>query len=182
MTSATRQKTEADLAALADPQSAAEWAEKGRLLARLERNTSALAAFERAIELDPGTPAAQDAAIRQALLLEELDRVEAALAAYQRLVRQHPGCMPAWSNRAGLLMREGRFEEALESLNCALRIDPDNTLLCLNKGLLLLQGLDRPADAIPWIERALPSGFPEAAEALEQCQQALRPSALRSDD
>lgn len=175
MTPVTRQKTEAALAALSAPQTAAEWSEKGRLLARLERNTSALAAFERALELDAASSAGQEAAMRQALLLEELDRVDAALAAYQRLLGHHPSFVPGWSNRAGLLMREGRFEEALENLDRALALDPANTLLCLNKGLLLLQGLDRPAEAKAWIERALPSGFPEAAEALDLCQQALRP-------
>lgn len=147
---------------------------KGHHLQRLERNTSALAAYDAALDLVPDFEAAW---MRKAILLDELDRTEEALAAYASLLRHHPRHVAAWSNRAGLLLREGRFDEALEDLNAAIEADPEgetNALLCLNKGLLLLQAFDRPAEAIPWIERALPTGFPEAAEALALCQEALR--------
>lgn len=166
-------KTEAALAALDAPQNALEWVEKGRLLQRLERNTSALNAFDKALELDPTLEAAW---MRKALLLDELDRTDEALAAYAALLEHHPAHVAAWSNRAGVLLRESRFDEALHCLDHAIAADPDgeaNALLCLNKGLLLLQAFDRPAEAMPFIERAIPTGFPEAAEALEICQQAL---------
>jgi len=170
------QKTEAALAVLeasASPHTALQWVEKGRLLQRLERNTSALTAFDKALAMDPALEAAW---MRKAILLDELDRTEEALACYAALIDHHPAHVAAWSNRAGLLLREGRFDEALHCLDHAIESDPDgeaNALLCLNKGLLLLQAFDRPAEAIPFIERALPLGFPEAAEALEICQQAL---------
>lgn len=167
------QKTEAALAALDAPRTALEWVEKGRLLQRLERNTSALHAFDKALELDPTLEAAW---MRKALLLDELDRTDEALATYAALLGHYPRHVAGWSNRAGVLLRESRFEEALDCLDQAIAADPDgeaNALLCLNKGLLLLQAFDRPAEAIPFIERALPLGFPEAAEALEICQQAL---------
>jgi tetratricopeptide (TPR) repeat protein len=161
------QKIDAALTALASPADAAAWSEKGRLLARLERNTSALAAFDRALDLDPTLASAW---MRKALLLEELDRVDQALAAYAGLLAHDSAFVPAWSNQAGLLMRAGRFEEALTSLDHALAADPDNHLLILNKGLLLLQAFERPAEALPWLERALPSGLPEVAEAITICR------------
>lgn len=170
MNPAALRKTEEALAALESPADAAAWVEKGRLLARLERNSSALAAFDRALQLDPDL---ESAWMRKALLLDELERVEQALAAYEGLLDRHPGHAAGWSNRAGLLMREGRFDDALHSLDHALECDPGNDLLCLNKGLLLLQAFDRPAEALPWLERAAPSGFPEAAEAIAICREAI---------
>ena len=168
------QALEAEIDTAADLNAcAAAWAEKGRLLQRLERNTSALAAYDRALELMPGL---ESAWMRKALLLDELDRTDEALAAYAGLLTHHPRHVAGWSNRAGLMLREGRFDDALECLNCAIESDPEgeaNALLCLNKGLLLLQAFDRPGEALPWIERAIPTGFPEAAEALALCQEAL---------
>ncbi|HXR96442.1 MAG TPA: tetratricopeptide repeat protein [Terriglobales bacterium] len=171
MLPAELQKIDAALAALDSPSDAAGWSEKGRLLARLERNTSALAAFDRALDLDPALASAW---MRKALLLEELDRIDQALAAYAGLLAHDPAHVPAWSNQAGLLMRAGRFPEALNSLDQALAADPENHLLILNKGLLLLQAFERPAEALPWLERALPSGLPEAAEAVAICQSMLQ--------
>lgn len=153
-----------------------EWVEKGRELQRQERNASALAAYDQALDLEPEMAIAW---MCKALLLEELERLDEALAAYVALLERHPGHVAAWSNRAGLLLREGRFDDALHSLDHALEADADagagpaNALLCLNKGLLLLQAYDRPAEALPWLERALPAGFPEAAEAIAICREAL---------
>ena len=173
MLPANLQKIEAELASLDAPGNAAGWVEKGRLLQLLERNTSALSAYDRALALEPNL---ESAWMRKAVLLDELDRTAEALAAYAALLEHHPRHVAGWSNRAGLLLREGDFDQALVSLDHAIAADPEgeaNALLCLNKGLLLLQAFDRPADALPWIERAIPTGFPEAAEALEMCQQAL---------
>lgn len=118
------------------------------------------------------------AALRQALELEDQDRLEDALAAYDAMIDAllalpsptAAALVAVWSNRAGLLMRSGRNLEALASLNHALEADPQNQLLCLNKGLLLLQGFDRPQDALSWLERA--PQFPEAAEAIAFCRAA----------
>lgn len=154
---------------------AAEWVAEGERLRRQERNTSAMAAYDQALRMEPGHAGAW---LAKALLLEDLERTEEALAAYDRLLEGQPRHVAGWSNRAGLLLRAGRLEEALASLDAALAADPagdTNALLCLNKGLLLWQGFERPAEALPWLERALPAGFPEAAEAIAACRAALGP-------
>lgn len=156
------------------PETPTAWVEEGRRLERQERNTSALAAYDRALALDP---AFEPAWMRKALLLEELDRVEEALAAYAALLERHPSHLAACSNRAGLFLQEGRLDEALASLELALAADPGNHLLALNKGLLLLQGFNRAAEALPWLQRAQAAGLPEAEEAAALCLQCLdRPS------
>lgn len=137
---------------------------------RQERNTSALAAYDRALALDPGLEAAW---MRKAMLLEELDRVEEALAVYAGLLERHPCHLAACSNRAGLLLQEGRHDEALASLELALAGDPGNHLLALNKGLLLMQGYERVAEALPWLQRAQAAGLGEAEEAVAICKAAL---------
>lgn len=153
---------------------AAELVARGRELQREQRNTSALAAYEEALRLDPSF---ESAWMRKAMLLEELERLDEALAAYDGLLEHHPGHAGGWSNRAGLLLQAGRFDEALHSLDHALEVDPGNVLLCLNKGLLLLQAYDQPAEALPWLEKALSTGMPEAAEAVEICREALQAQA-----
>lgn len=155
-----------------EPTTPAEWVAEARRLHAEERNTSALAAIERALALDA---AYAPAWLGKALILEDLERLEAALAAYDRLIACAADnaalLTAAWSNRAGLLLRAEQLPEALDSLNRALEADPGNHLLMLNKGLLLLQGFENPREALPWLERAAEAGLPEAEEPLEFCRE-----------
>ncbi|TAN23772.1 MAG: tetratricopeptide repeat protein [Acidobacteria bacterium] len=159
---------------VAEPTTAAEWVAEARRLHAEERNSSALAAVERALALDA---AYAPAWLGKALVLEDLERFEPALAAYDRLIACAAGnpalLTAAWSNRAGLLLRAEQFPEALDSLNRALEADPGNHLLMLNKGLLLLQGFENPAEALPWLERAAAAGLPEAEEPLAFCRERI---------
>lgn len=148
------------------------WLDRGRILQRLQRNTSALAAFNRALELDPDADAP---ALAKAALLEELENPEAALAVYDDLVHRHPDLVAGWSNRAGLLLQMGSLEAAHASLDRALGLDPDNLLLLFNHGLLLWQGLDRPQEALEFLDRAAAAGIPEAVEAAAACRASLLP-------
>ncbi|MGH9412873.1 MAG: tetratricopeptide repeat protein [Terriglobales bacterium] len=157
----------------AEPSTPAAWVAEARRLHAAERNTSALAALDRALALDA---AYGPAWLGKALVLEDLERFEPALAAYDALL-EHAGDnqglrTAAWSNRAGLLLRAEHFPEALDSLDHALALDPENHLLVLNKGLLLLQGFENPKEALPWLQRAAAAGLPEAAEPLAFCRQA----------
>jgi tetratricopeptide (TPR) repeat protein len=142
----------------------------GVRLEREERNASAFAAYDRALALDPDC---EPAWMRKAMLLEDIGRDHDAVIVYAELLRRHPRNTAALSNQAGLLLRLGQPEPALEALDRALAADPDNLLFVLNKGLLLLQGLDRPADALPLLERAAQAGLPEAQEPLAWCKEAL---------
>ncbi|MGH9486526.1 MAG: tetratricopeptide repeat protein [Terriglobales bacterium] len=160
----------------AEPATASAWVARARQHHGAERNTSALAAFDRALALDP---AHADAWLGKALLLEDLERPDAALAAYDALLARAEGNRAlqsaAWSNRAGLLARAQNFPEALASLDRALLLDPENHLLIFNKGMLLLEGFEQPAQALPWLERAHAAGLAEASEPLAACRQALEP-------
>jgi tetratricopeptide (TPR) repeat protein len=152
------------------PDSAAALVAEGARFEREERNASALAAYDRALALDPSF---EPAWVRKALLLEELGRDHDALAVYAALLQRVPTDTAALSNQAGIFLRLGQPEQALASLDRALAAEPDNLLFVLNQGLLLLQGLDRPADALPFLERAAQAGLPEAQEPLAWCKEAL---------
>jgi len=53
-----------------------------------------------------------------------------------------------------LLETQGRYEEARARYEAALQADPDNRMALNNLAYLLVDRLDRPAEALPYAERA----------------------------
>jgi len=125
--------------------SAAGLAGERREFARAE------AGFRRAIELDPNYATAH---MWYGFLLTRLGRFAEALQQMEMATELDPLSSRAQSFVAQMLGNLGRFEEALQRLDRAIEIDPSVAVSYSTRGLILAQGLNRWADAIPWWEQA----------------------------
>ena len=84
--------------------------------------------------------------------LQMRGELDEALEAYQRSLTLHPTA-EAMTFYGWTLSFQGRIEEAIEACKKAIEIDPDFGNPYNDIGAYLLQ-LGRPAEAIPWLERA----------------------------
>jgi tetratricopeptide (TPR) repeat protein len=130
---------------------------EARALDRLDRPAEAVAAYERALELDPG---GVEARLELAQLFERLERVDEAVAHFDRVVADHPD-LPRFRLLRALFRRTHQdFEGAAADLTVVIDADPAN------------------GDA--WSERAeVWRRAGQYERALEDIEQALR---LKADD
>lgn len=111
------------------PDHAPTWNNRGVALVDLGRHDEALEAFERALFFRPGYPEALNnkgralAALGQAAGRED-PRAEQALAAFDRAIAQNPAYAEAHDNRGLLLFELGRFDEAIQAVEQAIRLSP----------------------------------------------------------
>ncbi|MEX0746058.1 MAG: tetratricopeptide repeat protein [Phycisphaeraceae bacterium] len=70
-----------------------------------------------------------------------------------RLIDEHPNYLPAYGDLAELMMRQGRFDEAVETLWSALAIAPDDPVILNNLGMSHLLR-EEPGDALELFEQA----------------------------
>ena len=87
------------------------------------------------------------------LLVDRLSEDE-ALGLLDRIVFEDPGAVITWNNRAVLLRRQGRPEEALVSADQALAINPIHAKAWSNRATILVE-LERFGDAIESSDQAL---------------------------
>jgi tetratricopeptide (TPR) repeat protein len=73
--------------------------------------------------------------------------VEGAIAQYLAALRLDPTNAEAHANLGLVLFRAGRPQDALDAENRALQTDPTYSEAMYFKGVILLEGLNRPADA-----------------------------------
>ncbi len=107
----------------------------------------------------------QDAthAFAQARSLEKAGQWLAAEQAYRALLAQQPGHSGAQLQRATVLQRLGRPQEALASLDALLALDPQHALAHCNRGALLqLQG---NAEAAQWAYQQALQSNPQLSQA-----------------
>lgn len=124
---------------------------QGRDLRRSGRLAEAVAAYDAALALQPGSPAAH---FNRANALQAMDRHAEALAGYERLLAIAPGDAEALNNRAVSLAALGRQAEALASCDAALALRPGYPAALNNRGGALA-ALGRWSEALASIERAL---------------------------
>lgn len=74
-------------------------------------------------------------AYAEALRLHQEGNLAAALQAYDRVLGLRPGFVPALSNSAVVLVRLGRYEEAIDRYRQALDLEPENTAIRVNLAL-----------------------------------------------
>jgi len=135
----------------------------------------ALAEANAAIERNP---AAVKAWNNRGVALFNEGQVAEAQAAWEQTTRLTPEHALAWSNLANALAVQGQLDEAERILvDQALRLDPDLPLGLFTLGELYI-ATDRPALAIPQLERALrvvpPNQRPAVLESLERARAAAR--------
>ncbi len=129
------------------------WLTLGNLYEALEREDSAIHAYERVLELGRNTAAGRQAqpllaalygARIQAMLGEGRD--EEAMSGLERMVRSDGGNVAARTTLAFIYTRAGRFDDAIEQLRTALRLQPDNPRTWMQLGgVYTAAGRDMPS-------------------------------------
>lgn len=149
-----RQRALADLdrAVELDPRKPAVYAFRGQAQAMLGNPQRALDDLNRALARDPRST--EILRFRAALYEGALDSPLRALADYARCVELDPDSALAYNDRARVLTRLERFEEALADLRQALRIDPALPLTWCNRAATRLT-MREPSSALPDAQRAL---------------------------
>ena len=107
----------------------------------------------------------------QAQQLLAQGRAVDALKLYDQVLKQDPNNGQALTFRGWILEAAGLHDEALASLSKAASVDPGFTMSRYFKGMVLLEGKNDPAAAIPEFEAFLATKPP--AEAAATAQQAL---------
>jgi tetratricopeptide (TPR) repeat protein len=104
-------------------QQAAFWLDYSHQLAASIRYSEALAAVERALELDENNA---EAWYLKGTCWGMLARYEEALAAFERALAVNAAYAPAWDGKAWVLGILGRKAEALAAVNRALELEPEH--------------------------------------------------------
>jgi tetratricopeptide (TPR) repeat protein len=130
---------------------ARELMDKGYSLTELGKYVEAVAAYDRAIALQPADAWAW---ARKGRTLRLLGRLPGALEAYDESLRLHPAYAWAWKGRGIVLEKLGRYEEALDCHRAAAQIDPDDVWNWYNQAESL-QALGRTDEALQALERGL---------------------------
>ncbi len=90
---------------------------------------------------------------------------------YRRTLDKNPAAWLAHGNLGGLLVKAGRYDEAIEHLAIARKFHPEKTELMFNLSLALLRQ-HRPAEAVPVLEELL-RAKPDDVESLVYLGDAL---------
>jgi tetratricopeptide (TPR) repeat protein len=124
---------------------------KGCALAKQKRYAEALAAYEKAINLDPSHTHAH---YNNGWTLTELKRYDEALVAYEQAIELDPSSAPAYRNKGLVLQELQRDEEALATYDQAIELDPSHAPAYVKKGLIL-DRLKRYQEALAAYDRAI---------------------------
>ena len=101
---------------------------------QMKRPKDAIAAYKRAIDIEPGDVRTMSA-LAQALLND--DQLDAALKEYKDVADADPDDMGTLVHIAEIERRQGKYEDALTTVRKALKKDADNLEAGYNEGLLL---------------------------------------------
>jgi len=154
-----------------EPDSLAAWQYRAQVYDRLQMNTELIASYRRILELDPGN---DDVRLHLARQLNEARQYQEALEQYQSLRSRQGDTSQILSGIASCLSTLNQPDEARRLLDQVLAQDPHNGLALAERGRLALQ-YDSPAEAEPWLRRALAESPTErtALYNLFQCLQML---------
>ena len=150
--------------AAVDPQNAEAWMMLGTLQGAFGELEAALAALQRALDLEPGCAQAHLGQGKIRLIAGQLD---AALASLRQAVRCDAGLVDAWLLLGGLHNRMDRFREAEAASRRALDLQPGS----LEARLHLANALLARNDSVPEADRWLPqpvfvTGIPRSGTSL----------------
>jgi len=129
------------------------WANKGVAHAELEEWDEAISAYREAIHVDPEGEHAGTAHTNLAYALYEAGYDEQAFEHAERAVELDSRLPQAWYNRGFMLMERGLAEDALNSLDNAIRLG-FQTADVLEEKARVLEELDREDEAEEVAERA----------------------------
>jgi tetratricopeptide (TPR) repeat protein len=114
-------------------------------------NDLALAAFERALEIDANDAEANQAIARQ---YERLGRLKDAEASYQKAISLNSDSISILDSYANFLFRQSRYDDATRQWQAVVRLAPDNATAFVNLGSSLSESGKFP-EAVTMYERAV---------------------------
>lgn len=126
------------------------WRSMGDVLVQMRRYEEALLSYQHVLKLDPDHP---DALYKGGALLNQFGRHAEAIVLLDRANDVLANHAPTLRCRAQTLFNLKRFEESLADGKRAWQLAPDVDI-CNNIGAALRQ-LDRDAEALEWLDRAL---------------------------
>ncbi len=106
----------------------------GAAYEQMKRTKDAIAAYQRAVDIEPGDPRTLGA-LAQALLNDE--QLDASLKVYRDMADVDPEDVSTLIHICEIERRQGKYEDALATIKKALKKDPDNLEAGYNDGLLL---------------------------------------------
>ncbi len=128
-----------------------DWTEYGAKLAALGRYEEALACYEKALDINPGNPAAWN---NKGYSLTKLGRYNEAIKCYNQSIKSGNESVEPWMNLAACLNILGHDEEAVACCERGLQIEAFNPVLWLNKGNSL-RNLGQLSEAIKCFDKAI---------------------------
>jgi tetratricopeptide (TPR) repeat protein len=132
-------------------ENAEAWKGKGNAMFLLERYEGALAAYEKALQLQPNDP---KTLINKGKVLYQLSRSREALDAHEQAIKSEPTNADAWNGKGIALIGMGRWEDALAAFDKAREIKPQDPTVWQSKALAL-DYLQRRQEAANIYEEAL---------------------------
>lgn len=124
---------------------------QGNTLYDLKRYKEAIAAYEKAIQINPEYSEAWNG---QGNTLYEMKHYKKALDVYDKAIQIKPEYLEAWKSRAFVLDKLQRYEEAIESFDKALKIKHDHPEIWNGRGDTLLN-LQQYEEAIKSYDKAV---------------------------
>jgi tetratricopeptide (TPR) repeat protein len=106
----------------------------GALFDQLKQPKDAIAAYKRAVDMEPGDAEATDA-LAQALLNN--DQLDEALKQYKDLAEANPDNADVLVHIGEIERRQGKYEDALATIRKARKLDSNSLEAGFNEGLLL---------------------------------------------
>lgn len=128
------------------------WIERGNQLWRLEQYAEALAAFDRAIQLNPSF--VHLAWYGKALVYRSQENFPAAETALLKVLNLKPNYKPGWNVLSAVYRLQKKPEQALTAVNSGLKIAPTDAQL-LNEKYVVLSELYRYSEALAAIDAAI---------------------------
>jgi len=147
------------ITAMAQEDTAGYWLKKGYELGANGSYEQALRAYEKVILIDPENAIAWN---NKANTLYRLNRTSESNQAYYKALEitnktlgADPGNVTLWLGKGLLLNNIGNAKEAVKAFDNANKIDPDNEMAWMMKGVLLATDLQRYDDAVKAFDNAL---------------------------
>jgi tetratricopeptide (TPR) repeat protein len=146
------------------------------------RNEEAVKAYDKALEIDPS----KDSWVQESkgLALAALGKEREAAKSYNKALEPYDKAIEAanstqnlseaWAQKGFVLQEQGKYEEAIKSLDNATKIDPQNAMAWKMKGAVLrFKEVGRYEEAIQAFDKALQID-PKDAQAWNLKGQALK--------
>lgn len=137
-----------------DPTYASPWYSLGNIYAALDRDEEAIQAYRQTINLNQRDPWPHH---NLALVYEKLERYSEAITFYRQAIERHASDQNravSWESLGNVYSDAGRYEEAVQALQEAIKLNPDYALPWNSLGDVY-QALGQPQKAIEAYQRAI---------------------------